>query len=189
MPTVIFSDFFQWFTGVSYRKEREASRKSREKIQRLSGRNTASMFPLISSIFLLEPARPSWTGYENMITIRRTMVLSISEIIYREKPDKRRRRKNSLTFLQWLMITMKIIIGVVENIFAFFIKVSDLCRFLLLDDKKIPLFSNSRQIIVGSSTAPQMFQNQQSKTGVEHQNYMTKCIRNEHLSTIQLYFL
>jgi hypothetical protein len=51
----------------------------------------------------------------------------------------------------------------------------------LLDDKKIPLFSNSRQIIVGSSTAPQMFQHQQSKTGVEHQNYMTKCIRNEHI--------
>ncbi len=62
IPTGIFSDFFQWFTGVSCRKEQEASRNSPKKIRRFSGRNTASMFPLISIVFLLEPARTSWPG-------------------------------------------------------------------------------------------------------------------------------
>jgi hypothetical protein len=51
IPTGIFSDFFQWFTGVSCRKEREASRKSTEKIRRLSDRNTASVFPLTFRCF------------------------------------------------------------------------------------------------------------------------------------------
>jgi hypothetical protein len=44
IPTGKFSDFFRRFTGVSCRKEREASQKSMEKIRRLSGWNTASMF-------------------------------------------------------------------------------------------------------------------------------------------------
>ncbi len=62
IPTGKFSDFFLCFTSIFCPKEREASQKLMKKIGRLSGWNTVSMFPLISGVFLLEPARTSWSG-------------------------------------------------------------------------------------------------------------------------------
>ncbi len=47
-------------------KSGKLARSQWKKIRRLSGWNTASMFPLIFGVFLLEPARISWPGYDNL---------------------------------------------------------------------------------------------------------------------------